>query len=70
MQRKLVGDRIKECRLERGWTQDDLAMRSGVPRDFIVNLEHGRCKKITGRMVFRLARALRVGMAWLVGYID
>jgi transcriptional regulator with XRE-family HTH domain len=39
------GDRIREAREARGWTQDDLAEHSGVPRRTIQEIEAGRVRK-------------------------
>jgi transcriptional regulator with XRE-family HTH domain len=39
--RQRFGDRIKALRLERGWTQEDIAEKSGVGRVFISQMENG-----------------------------
>jgi len=39
--RQRFGDRIKSLRLERGWTQEDLADKAGIGRVFISQMENG-----------------------------
>lgn len=36
------GDKIREAREARGWTQDELATHSGVPKRTIQEIENGR----------------------------
>lgn len=35
-------NRVRDCRVERGWTQADLAERLGVSRQTIYAIENGR----------------------------
>ena len=60
MDRKRIGDRIRQCRLEHRLTEGDLANRLGVSREVVSRLEGGLYKKITGRLLLLLAHALRV----------
>jgi transcriptional regulator with XRE-family HTH domain len=39
------GDRIRAAREDRGWTQDELATHSGVPKRTIQEIENGRVHK-------------------------
>ncbi|MGO9339679.1 MAG: helix-turn-helix domain-containing protein [Terracidiphilus sp.] len=39
--RRRFGDRIKSLRVERHWSQEDLAERSGIGRVFISQMENG-----------------------------
>lgn len=39
--RKEVGDRIRSCRKQREWTQEELAFRSGLHRSHIGEVERG-----------------------------
>jgi len=39
--RQRFGIRVKALRTERGWTQEDLADKSGVGRVFVSQLENG-----------------------------
>ncbi len=41
---RLVGQRIKKLREERGWSQQELASRLRVRQSYINDLEHGRLK--------------------------
>ena len=38
---RLIGEKIKERRNERGWLQEDLAARVGLARTTLVNIENG-----------------------------
>jgi transcriptional regulator with XRE-family HTH domain len=52
------GDELRKLRLDHhGWTQAELAKRSGVPRGTIANLEIGRQPNISIMLLNRLARA-------------
>jgi len=48
---------IKEWRMERGWTQQQVAKRLGVSRSHYSNLENGH-RIIHAHLVNRLAQAL------------
>lgn len=37
-----ISNRVKDLRLERGWTQEDLAARAGVSRQSINSIERNR----------------------------
>ena len=51
-------NRIKECRLELGMNQKQLAARSGVARTVISQLESGTRDVITTDTMSKLAKAL------------
>jgi DNA-binding XRE family transcriptional regulator len=40
--RREVGQRIRDLRIERGLSQEQLALRSGVTRNVLIDVEHGR----------------------------
>ncbi|WP_461666702.1 helix-turn-helix domain-containing protein [Gordonia sputi] len=40
--RKAVGHRIRTLRIEQGLTQEALALESGVTRNVLIQVEHGR----------------------------
>lgn len=42
---------IKGGRLKRGWTQDDLARRAGVSRQWVVNVEKGKSTAEVGSVL-------------------
>lgn len=39
--KRLFGDRLRELRRERGWTQEQLAEAAGMDRSFIADIERG-----------------------------
>lgn len=49
---------IRRLRAERGWSQTDLAQRSGVPQNYISQLERGRRPRVSVPMVERVLAAL------------
>ena len=62
-----IGRQLKKIREDQGYTQEQLAERSGLSRDIIAKLEQGR--RTTARLttVMRLANALDVELARLLG---
>lgn len=54
-----VAKRLKRLRAERGWSQVDLAERSGVSREYIARIETVKQEPTIG-VLEKLARALRV----------
>ncbi|MBN7300808.1 helix-turn-helix transcriptional regulator [Mycobacteroides abscessus subsp. massiliense] len=63
--RTAVGRRIRECRLEQGLTQEQLALQSGVTRNVLIDAEHGRRGLLYERL-FDIADALQVPVSVLV----
>lgn len=59
-----IGGRVRDRRLERGWTLDELAERSGVSRRMVVNVEQGANTSLA--TLLRLSDALGVGLPALV----
>ena len=58
--RKLVGRNVKQYRLRRGLTQEELADISGFSQQYISGLEGGR-RNPTVVTLYELANALGVG---------
>lgn len=54
------GEKIKELRSARGWTQNELATRAGLQLPLIQKLEQGRTQDPQWATVQALARALGV----------
>lgn len=54
-----VGSRIRKKRQESGFTQEALALKSGVTRNVLIDLEHGR-RGILYERLFDIAEALEV----------
>jgi transcriptional regulator with XRE-family HTH domain len=66
LRRREVGERIRELRIERGLTQEALALRSGVTRNVLIDVEHGR-RGLLFERIYDLAEALQVSAAQLLG---
>lgn len=60
-----VGATIREMRIMRGLTQDQLANRALISRAYLANIEAGR-KRAGGKAIARLAEALAVPQISLV----
>lgn len=52
-------NRLEQLRAAKGWTQQELADRTGVSRQTIISLEHGRYNPSI-LLAFRLARQFDV----------
>jgi transcriptional regulator with XRE-family HTH domain len=61
------GERLKRLREVVGWSQNELARRSGVPRPTISDLEAGKQRGLTVANARKLARALGVSLDLLIG---
>ena len=61
----VIGGRVRDRRLERGWTLDQLAERSGVSRRMVVNVEQGASNPSIATLL-RLSDALGVGLPAMV----
>lgn len=57
--RALVGGRIRALRQERGLSQESLALESGVARNQLIQMEHGRRGVLIER-IYDIAEALGV----------
>ena len=60
------GARIRALRLERHWTQKQLAVRSGIDQSIISKLEHQTKPHLNAATVMALTRALDVTVEDLV----
>ena len=63
--RRAVGMRIQSLRLDRGLTQEQLALRSGVSRNVLMDVEHGR-RGILHERLFDVAKVLGVSVSELL----
>ena len=61
----MVGANIVALRTERGLTQEALALSSGISRNVLIDVEHGRRGLLYERL-FDLAEALDVSVAALL----
>lgn len=57
--RKLVGENVRQARLARNWTQEELADRSGFSQQYLSGLESGK-RNPTVITLYELAQALGV----------
>ncbi|CAN3132001.1 HTH cro/C1-type domain-containing protein [Mycobacterium sp. smrl_JER01] len=60
-----MGSRIRALRLERGLSQESLALESGVARNQLIQMEHGRRGVLIER-VYDIAEALGVSVNEIV----
>jgi transcriptional regulator with XRE-family HTH domain len=67
--RQAVGKTIRELRIERGLSQEALALASGVTRNVLIDVEHGRRGLLYERL-FDLAEALGVPASTLLTGAD
>jgi transcriptional regulator with XRE-family HTH domain len=63
--RALVGSQIRALRLERGLSQESLALESGVARNQLIQMEHGRRGVLIERL-YDIADALGVSVSEIV----
>ena len=56
----MIGELIKEKRKQRGWTQTEVALKSGVDRTVICRLENGKKKQPRAETWLKLCRALNI----------
>jgi transcriptional regulator with XRE-family HTH domain len=61
-----LGDRIREKRLERGLTQDQLGEKCNLHRTFIGSVERGE-RNVSILNLKLIAGVLRIGLAELLG---
>lgn len=57
---KQLGDKLKELRGQRDWTQQELAKRSGVKRGYLASIEAGLVKNPSALVFLRLASAFGI----------
>ncbi|WP_185976157.1 helix-turn-helix domain-containing protein [Mycolicibacterium sp. 018/SC-01/001] len=67
--RALMGMRIQELRLQLGLTQEQLAAQSGVSRNVLMDIEHGR-RAILSDRIFDIAAALGITASALLDGIE
>ena len=63
--RRAVGQRIRTLRIQRSLTQEALVLQSGVTRNVLIDVEHGKRSLLYERL-FDLAEALEVPVAELL----
>lgn len=60
-----VGERIKQRRLELGWTQDQLCAKVGLSKSFLSELENGK-RSVSASNLLDIARSLTVSLDFLM----
>lgn len=65
-----IGLTIKEARLAKGFTQEELAEKVGVKKSAVAKWENGRVSEIKRTNLKKLADALGLGPAQLLGDIE
>jgi transcriptional regulator with XRE-family HTH domain len=62
---KTLGDRIREERENKGWSQTELGKRVGVGKSSVSQWENGTTKKMDGLNMVLAAKALGLSADWL-----
>ena len=60
-----VGKRVRSLRLDRGWSQEELADRSGVNRSYMSRVELGK-SDVSLSVLHKIARTLGISLAELL----
>jgi transcriptional regulator with XRE-family HTH domain len=69
----LLASKIKELRISKNWTQQDLSKRSGINRVTLASIETGKIKNPSAEIFLKLARVFGVSQDELykaAGYIN
>ena len=61
----LPGDRIKEARESRGWTQEQLAAKAQMSKGFLSDVENNK-RSVSAEYMLRIANALGVSLDYLL----
>ena len=62
-----LGQRLRKFRDDHGWTQAELADRAGVSKPYLSELESGAGRRPSGQILLKLADALGVTAADILG---
>lgn len=65
-----MAERIKECRLSKGLTQEELAQKLGLQKSAIAKYENGRVENIKRSVIAQMAVILDCKPAYLMGWDD
>ena len=58
---KHFGDRVKKLRLQKGWTQEELANRAGLHRTYIGSIERSE-RNVSLINIEKIAKALNINV--------
>ena len=61
---RTLGERLRYCRRQMGWTQEQLAVQAGTNQAVIQKIENG--KSLRPRKIDEIASVLEVNPAWLM----
>ena len=64
---KLLGNNIKTYRIAKGLTQEDLAEKVELSREYIVRVESGH-KRISLKKLFEIADTLEINCSQLIDF--
>ena len=67
--RQAFGRRVRELRVERGFSLRKFALTIGADKSFLVDIEYGR-KSPTLDTIWRISRGLDVTMSYLLFEVD
>lgn len=65
-----MGERIKQLRIKKGMTQDELGAKVGVQKQTIYKYETGLVVNLKRDVIGKLAKALDVAPSYLMGFSD
>jgi ribosome-binding protein aMBF1 (putative translation factor) len=65
-----IGARVRRLRLDRGWSQEELARRAGVTASQITRIEAGSRQTVRGETIARYAHAFGVSRSYIFLGID
>jgi len=60
-QAKQIGEKMRKFRLEKEWTQVELAKKAGINSNYYAKLERGE-KKVSHEYLTKIAKAFGVGI--------
>ena len=66
----IFGQRLREARTARSWTQEQLASESGVTAAVISHFETGTRQRASAANLVKLAEALSISVDYLLGRTD
>ena len=66
----MIGKRIKECRMERGISAQELAEYCGLSKATIHRYEDGTIKNIKMPVIESIGKKLNINSTWIIGNTD
>ena len=63
--KKLFGKNVRQARIEKGWSQEELADRAGLHRTYISGVERGK-RNPTLTVIYKLSSALERDVSLLL----